>query len=629
MSYSKDKDEGMPKFVSEKDKEFVSLIFTDDLAKPEIREKNIKSPGWALAKTYARTGGRPPRHISETLIAFSGAGTMSDGSNPPDGDPEGFDPITGRHYNPPLSIGLSGISDWNTSLPFLNVMKSSRPWIGHAEGQWGAYQFDRLENLGHVDSNGYPTTLPEDCTSVESLLLTDLPEAMTQAAGRYVLTWEGTSSLRVGGRAQNSTNPSSNRIEFDFSPGPGMVTVSIQNTGAALDVRNVVVVKEDNEELLSSGSIFNPNWIDDIKNFRLIRFMDWQNTNWSLTETLSDLISPEFTSWSVRSVPIEIMVRLANYIGADPWFCIPHKADRALVEHLANYVKVNLDEKLIARFEYSNETWNFMFSGPTGQTTWLQDQGNIELPGVGNAWMQMAGVNAAKNMDIVSSVYGSQTNFKRVMSVHTEWEGLEEGFMEATEYVAKYPETRAPKLSFDEYAVTGYFDGGISSEEMIPTLRDWISAGTFVQNAYAQIIDDNGPVSGEHRTIDLLKRKWTYHKGVTDRENLSLVMYEGGTHTVVHPSVDNDESLLTAFAEFNYTSQMADLYQAAFDAWYAITGHGYNIFVETTGPGKHGYWGGKRYTGDSNPRWSKYVEWNNGHVGDWETRDKGTFIGEL
>lgn len=56
---------------------------------------------------------------------------------------------------------------------------------------------------------------------------------------------------------------------------------------------------------------------------------------------------------------------------------------------------------------------------------------------------------------------------------------------------------------------------------------------------------------------------------------------------------------------------------------------GYNVFVETSGPSKHGYWGGKRFTGDENPRWSKYVEWNNAHTGTWEVRDKDTFVGQL
>ena len=44
---------------------------------------------------------------------------------------------------------------------------------------------------------------------------------------------------------------------------------------------------------------------------------------------------------------------------------------------------------------------------------------------------------------------------------------------------------------------------------------------------------------------------------------------------------------------------------------------------------RNGYWGGKRFTGDVNPRWSKYVEWNNAHTGTWEVRDKDTFVGQL
>ena len=127
----------------------------------------------------------------------------------------------------------------------------------------------------------------------------------------------------------------------------------------------------------------------------------------------------------------------------------------------------------------------------------------------------------------------------------------------------------------------------------------------------------------------MLRRKWAYHKGIADGLGMKIIMYEGGTHVVPHPTVDSDPDILAAYLEFNYSTRMADLYQAAFDAYYEVTGDGYNVFVETSGPSKHGYWGGKRFTGDVNPRWSKYVEWNNAHTGTWEVRDKDTFVGQL
>ena len=39
--------------------------------------------------------------------------------------------------NPTLSFGLTGVSDWGTSSPFIDIIKSARPWIGHEDGKWG------------------------------------------------------------------------------------------------------------------------------------------------------------------------------------------------------------------------------------------------------------------------------------------------------------------------------------------------------------------------------------------------------------------------------------------------------------------------------------------------------------
>ncbi|WXG52267.1 MAG: hypothetical protein RNU03_16035 [Candidatus Sedimenticola sp. (ex Thyasira tokunagai)] len=39
--------------------------------------------------------------------------------------------------DPSLAVGLAGINDWHSGLPFLDIMKMSRVWIGHKPGKWG------------------------------------------------------------------------------------------------------------------------------------------------------------------------------------------------------------------------------------------------------------------------------------------------------------------------------------------------------------------------------------------------------------------------------------------------------------------------------------------------------------
>ena len=64
--------------------------------------------------------------------------------------------------------------------------------------------------------------------------------------------------------------------------------------------------------------------------------MNWTlgqvQNNLGLTQrTWSDRPRLEDSTWTVRGVPIEVQVDLANEIGADPWINVPHLVDDAYV----------------------------------------------------------------------------------------------------------------------------------------------------------------------------------------------------------------------------------------------------------------------------------------------------------
>lgn len=65
------------------------------------------------------------------------------------------------------------------------------------------------------------------------------------------------------------------------------------------------------------------------------------------------------------SVPLSVMVRLCNEVGAHPWFNVPHYAldpFTSFTADIATYCKNNLSSFLVPRFEASNETWNGIFA---------------------------------------------------------------------------------------------------------------------------------------------------------------------------------------------------------------------------------------------------------------------------
>lgn len=165
--------------------------------------------------------------------------------------------------DPVLAVGLNGVADWSTQYPFIDVMKTARPWIGHLRGQWGGFEIEQLVAEGYLDENGWPLRIPAGVDRLETFILTDLPPEAAFFEGRYILTYEGEGRLEVAGRVSN-VRYGKNQIRFDFTPGEGLVAVVISRTdpgGKGNHIRNISVVREDHVQLARLGETFNPAWL--------------------------------------------------------------------------------------------------------------------------------------------------------------------------------------------------------------------------------------------------------------------------------------------------------------------------------------------------------------------------------
>lgn len=502
------------------------------------------------------------------------------------------------------SIGLCGLSDWSTSYPFIDVFKTSRTWLGHTPAQWGAYQFEDFD----TDADGWVRSLPAGVDFAEALLLVDLPAEMTFAAGIYDVTWEGEGRVTIGSGATNIVQTGAHSQSFEFSPdGGNNVSIAVSDINPTGYPRNLKVIKRDHAAAYTEGRIFNPTWVETIRGARSIRFMDWQATNNSPVSSWSQRTLPSSVGWIRGGAPLEIMVALANEIEADPWFCFPHLADNDYVKHFSEYVRDYLDPRLTAYFEYSNEIWNFSF----GQAAWLQNRARGELRGVRSGWIQLGGIRAAEVANIVAGVFADRPSFKRVIGVQTGWLGLEDPLLNAPDYRALHPSVPAPSASFDAYAVTGYFDGEMSLPEKLPDIREWIeesTPGTFdvaIAKAVANIRS-----SDQGNSLAHLYANWAYHKGVADTYGYELVMYEGGSHTIVPDDSDGElpdgnwEELGDFYEALNYSPEMAVIYRDAMNQWERIGGLSFNAFVDISYPSRHGFWGALRYLGDETLKWN-------------------------
>ncbi|MEP5154792.1 calcium-binding protein [Planktotalea sp.] len=549
--------------------------------------------------------------------------------------------------DPSLAMGLNGIADWSVQHPFLDLMKTARPWVGHKDDQWGAFDSASIESGGYLDENGWPLRLPEGAHALETFVLTDQPAEATSLIGRYVLTYEGQGKLNVGGIAKN-VRQNRNEVRFDYAPAEGLVAIAIKETNADDHIRNIKLYRESDADLIAAGVTFNPAWIARIENLRSLRFMDWMSTNGSTSTTWDKRASLSDYSYIRRGVPAETMIELANLVGVDPWFNMPHLADDTYFREFAELTKSTLRKDLRAYVEYSNEVWNFIFpqavyAREQAQERWGRKAGD-------DAWMQFYGMRSAQMAQIWAEVFGefSSDRLATVIGTHTGWLGLEEASLNAPLWVDEDPDKNwPPYVYFTDYAITGYFGYEMGSDEQAPTVLEWLDES-------ARIAANDGATKGltgdaletyiaEHKfdgannrveqalrqgsVKELTEEIFVRQAQVAEDHGLRLVMYEGGTHVAVSGEWSNNEALIEFFKAFNYTPQMAGLYADILTAWKAANGTLFNAFVDVAKPSQYGSWGSLRHLQDENPRWDALMTFNASTPAWWEERLPNAFEG--
>ncbi len=506
----------------------------------------------------------------------------------------------------PIAINLAPIADWSPQAPFLDHFKTARPWIGHLPGQWGGAGHADLEAAGYLDPDGWPTAIPPELGSIGTVVLTELPEAAASLAGRYVLRYSGDGIVEVSGRAEN-LHYGQGEVRFDFTPGPGTVDIRIQRTdrkGTGDNIRNMSLVKQEHLAAFDAGALFNPLWLDHLRGFAALRFMDWMATNNSAQTGWEDRPQVTDYSWAVKGVPAEILLELAREADADPWFTLPHMGDDTYFRRFAGLAARRLPEGRRAYVEYSNEVWNPQFA----QARWAEEQARARWGG-NRLQMQFYGGRAADMAQIWTQVFGdaAKDRLVRVIATQTGWMGLEKQLLTAPLWTAEQAGRKPPAAYFDAYAVTGYFGGKLGKEDNVPMVLDWVSQdaslGFAAQQAYAELWD--GRISGnpEDTLEALLGTVLPYHAAQAEAQGLQLIMYEGGSHAVGHGDMVHNEVLTGFFTRFSYTPEMAALYARLLAGWASLGGELFTAFNDVYAPSKWGSWGGLRHLSDSNPRW--------------------------
>ncbi|WP_242058563.1 cellulose-binding protein [Microcoleus sp. FACHB-SPT15] len=519
----------------------------------------------------------------------------------------------GRPTNVSLGSGLNGLADWSSQTPFLNFFKQTREWIPQCgDGSpAGCPGFDTKENDHlNLDANGYPKSLPATNDNsvkyrrVETVLFAD---GNPESIGRYIVMYDGEGTLTYSGAKKDEAVSKPGTEVIDISKEAGYVFLGISATNPNNHVRNIRVIRESQLDAFKAGEIFNPVWLEKIKAFKTVRFMDWMETNNSAQKEWSDRPKPEDYSWALEGAPIEIMVALANKLKANPWFNIPHQATDEYITNFAKIVKEKLDPSLTAYVEHSNEVWNWQF----GQAQYANQQGRARWGDHGDAFMQWNGMKAAQICDIwKKDVFGDAQKHRVncVISTQTPYKGLEEGLLNCPLWVA---EGNAPcyQHGIDSYAITGYWSGDLGNPENIATVKSWLKdADGGFGKAFEQIKTGNLLKVGEDSLPDT-KANYQYQLKVAQEKGLSLVAYEGGQSIAGSGGVENDEQLTQFFIELNRRPEMYEIYTQMLNDWKDSGGTLFNHFVDVGTPSKWGSWGALEYvTQNGSPKYNALID---------------------
>jgi hypothetical protein len=496
-----------------------------------------------------------------------------------------------------ISVGtnLNGVADWSTQLPFIDAFKSARGWFTQCQagepgckGNWSTEESDKID----LDASGWVKSLPApadppEYTRVSTLLLRDLNGQY--AGGKYIVLYRGEGTLQYNFDAQKDESASKpGRDVINVTPSDAGILLSITATDPRKQgnyLRDIRVIPQQYEQTYQT-QVFNPVFLDRIKRFKTLRFMDWMQTNGSTQSTWDNRAKlTDATYASSKGVPLEIMIDLANRTGIDPWFNLPHQATDEYMTNFAKLVKSRLNRDRQVYIEYSNEVWNWQFP----QAHYSLDEGKARWSTEGDVFAQWYGVRAAQMSDIWKQVFGSQRH--RVVSIlatQAAWRELAGAALECPLWVE---EGNKPcyQHGFDALAIAAYFGGALGKDGSQATVEAWADQGEAgFKKAITQL--EQGSLyktEGYDDTIAGLVDSLQYFHQVAEEHGLKLVAYEGGQHLVF----PDNPKLTEFFIQLNRRPEMTALYTKLLETWKAAGGTLFVNFSDIGRPNKWGSWG--------------------------------------
>lgn len=451
-----------------------------------------------------------------------------------------------------VGMNVGQLADWGSELPFVDVVKTARAWTPNQQGRgWG--QGDPLA----LDADGWITQLAPG--QYGTIVLLNVQGHYP--AGRYTLLFDGSGTLQFDPHGVTVVSQEPGRWIVDLAPGQGMFQLHERATDPANPIRNIRLIMPGYEATAGTQP-FNPTFLLRMQPFNLLRFLWWMRTSANTAPgAMADWSSRPTRTYAFqtqRGVALEYMIELANQLGVDPWFTLPHDATDDYVRQFATMVRDRLRPDLRVWVEYSNETWN----GGYPQSQYVMDHG--AALGL-SADRYQAGFffharRALEMFTIWEDVFGGHTRLKRVLAAQG-----------ANVWTGRQVVTAAGGSAHaDAIAMAPYFNC------VRPLASTPEGAAQIIAMTDDQILDRcETEIHSDIRT-----QMQQYHD-LAAANGLELVAYEGGQHMIGLGTELGNSALSSRLNQVNRNPRMHDVYRAYLAEWRAAGGGEFAAFAST------------------------------------------------
>ena len=494
--------------------------------------------------------------------------------------------FTGNRTSP-LGINTNETMDMDSSVPFLNLFKlalpfeEARPWLTKGKIDY--------------DENGWPIRLNGGIAGTRFIggyPANSIPSTV------YNVFYEGEGEIRYGVNARLVRRlPGRDLIEI--RPGKEKkisASLTIIKSNPSNYIRNIRILMPGgickgkpfrkvkakkqcgpNNPFMSFAQhdeeiVFNPDYLNFMKDFRVIRMMNISGITRNPIGTWDKRATLSKASWGgkegVRGAPLEVMVKLANLTGADPWFNLPHRANNDYVQKYAEYVSRHLKPELKAYIEYSNETWNGVFS----QTHHMQLMGErlgLDAHKIYRG-LKYYSQRSVEIFDIWEKAFAGNNRLVRVlggMTTNLPMSHMILGYKDAYKKV-------------DALAIAPYFHASQKAQKRINSLDEVFKLLRAKHNRYS--------VTSTLRMVQQQNR-------IAAQYGTDLIAYEGGQHLVAYKTHSNNDASNQYLIQANKDERMAKLYYEFLEGWKKAGG---KLFIAFSAPRHYnwiGSWGIKEH----------------------------------